>query len=479
MALTRDAALWGVAVLAAGALVTVGPRAWLLASVVVAGVVIALVPARRGERSALGEALFLSAAVAVAFAALNTIRPVGSLTVTDLAFLAALGLAALALVADPSSGRKLMPPWWLTATAAGLLLAGLLVELFPPDRLPELTDFADPLYAGSTGGSASTNLAGAIRLAATLLLVPMLVAAAADSRRRVHLLTELWIAGVLISGLVAVLGEQGISIGPLGGLVRDFWREQGGLTVHPNILGLTSAMTLPIVIARIGSADWRRRVYYVAVMAILVGAIGASGSRIALIAGTIGVALVVFLGRATWKLTAVFAAAAVVLIGATFVVDLGSVPVVERIRTEGIVDERRVILYEEAWEAVEGRPIMGYGFQNLRGTHDAYLQLLQAGGVLALLSFLLFSAATLTVGLRCSRSADLPPDLRALARGLTTSIAVWLLAVIVLNLVLDRFLYVPIGLLLGIAALLPRAQAAPRAQMPQPSSSSPVSARSS
>ncbi len=472
-ALTRDAALLGVAVLAAGALVTVGPRAWLMGSVAIAGLALALVPARAGERSALGEALFLSVAVAVLFAGLNAIRPAGSLTASDLAFLVALGLAALALVFDLSASRKLMPPWWLIAATVGLLIAGLLVELFPPDQLPQLTFYNDPLYAGSIGSGAASNLAGATRLAATLLLVPVLIAAAADSRRRVHLLTELWIAGVLISGLVAVLGDQGISIAPLSGIERDFWLEQAGLTVHPNMLGLTSAMTLPIVIARLGTADWRRRVYYVAVIAILVGAIGASGSRIALVSGALGVALVVFLGRGTWKLAALLAAAAVLAIGASFVVDLGSVPVVERIRSEGIVDERRVLLIEETWGAVEERPILGYGFENLRGTHDVYLQLLQAGGLLALLSFLLFAAGTLTVGVRCGRSAHLPRDLRALARGLTASIAVWLLAVLVLNIFLDRFLYVPIGLLLGVAALVPRAQAS------QPSSSTPVSLRSS
>ena len=65
-------------VVAAGALVTVGPRAWLVGSVAIAGLAIALVPARGAERSALGEALFLSVAVAVLFAGLNAIRPAGA-----------------------------------------------------------------------------------------------------------------------------------------------------------------------------------------------------------------------------------------------------------------------------------------------------------------------------------------------------------------------------------------------------------------
>jgi O-antigen ligase len=377
------------------------------------------------------------------------------------------------MLIDRSWSPNAVAPWWLIGAVAGLLAAGLLVELLPPDQLPRLTRFDDPLSAGSATSRAATNLEGVIRLAGTVLLVPVLVAFAAYSRRRVHFLTELWIMGAAISGLVAVLGDQGISIALLSGIERNFWLEQAGLTVHPNMLGLTSAMTLPIVIAQLGTADWRRRVYYIIVIAILVGAIGASGSRIALVSGALGVALVVFLSRATWTLAALVAAAAVLAIGASFVVDLGSVPVVERIRTEGIVDERRVILFEETWEAVEGRPILGYGFQNLRGTHDVYLQLLQAGGVLALLSFLLFAAGALTVGVRCGRSARLPRDLRALARGLTASIAVWLLAVLVLNIFLDRFLYVPIGLLLGVAALVPQTQTS------QPSSSTPVNLRSS
>ncbi|MGH2993228.1 MAG: O-antigen ligase family protein [Solirubrobacterales bacterium] len=469
----RDLALWGVPVVAAGALVTVGPRAWVAGCVAVTGVALALVPTRSGERSAIGEILFVSVAVAVLFAGLNAIRPGGALTVSDLAILAALWFAVLGLVVDPDLSRRLTPPWWLIAAAGGLLVAGLAAELFPPGEIPELTDFGDPLYAGVAGGPGSTNLAGAVRLAGTLLLVPVLIASAADSPRRVNFLAELWIAGALVSAVVAIVGQLDVSLGPLSGLVHEFWREQAGLTVHPNMLGLISAMTLPILIARLGTADWRRRVYYIAVIAILVGAIGASGSRIALVSGVLGVALVLFLTRGTWKLAALLAAAAVVAIGATTVVDLGSVPVVHRLTTEGIVDQRRVILYEEVWEAIQARPLLGYGFQNLRGTHDVYLQLLQAGGLLALLSFLLFAAGTLTVGVRCGRSAHLPPDLRALARGLTASIAVWLLAVLVLNIFLDRFLYVPIGLLLGIAGLLLRAQAS------QPSSSTPVSVRSS
>ena len=135
-ALARDAALLGVPVLAAGALVTVGPRAWLLASLAVAGLAIALVPARVGERSALGELLFLSVALAVVFAGLNAIRPAGSLTASDLAFLVALGLAALALVIDPSTSRKLMPPWWLVGATVGLLIAGMLVGSSPRTSFP-------------------------------------------------------------------------------------------------------------------------------------------------------------------------------------------------------------------------------------------------------------------------------------------------------------------------------------------------------
>ena len=479
----RDVALGGVVVIAAGALVTVGPRAWLLACVVVTGVAVALAPARSGERSALGEILFLSVAVAVMFAGLNAVRPAGALTLSDLAILAALWFAALGLVIDPALGRRLIPPWWLTVAAGGLVVAGLVAELFPPGEIPEVTDFADPLYAGSTGGAASTNLAGAIRLAGTLLLVPMLIAAAADSRQRVILLTELWIGGALISAVIAIIGQLGFSTGPLGAIEHDFWREQAGLTVHPNMLGLISAMTLPIVISRLSGADWRHRVYYIAAIAALLGAVAASGSRIALICGAIGVVLVVILTTGTWKLAALLAGAGALAVGATIAMDLGSVPVVHRITTEGIIDPRRAILYEEAWQAIQARPLLGYGFDNLRGTHNVYFQLLQAGGLLALFSFLLFAAGTLMVGVRCGRIADLSPDMRALALGLTSSIAAWLIAVLVLNIFLDRFLYVQVGLLLAIAGLVLRDRArrdqtlGDRAS--QPSSSTPVSVRSS
>lgn len=457
----RDLALLGMSVVAAGALVTVGPRAWLVACVALSGVVIGLATTRSAERSALGEIVFASVAVAVLFAGLNAIRPVGSLAVSDLALAAALGFVGIALLVDPSRGVKIAPPGWLLAAAAGFLVAGLLIELFPPHHLPQLSGFTDPLYAGRADGRMSTNLSGALRLAATVLLVPVLIAAAAASRRRVRFLAELWIAGVMISGLVGILGYYGVSIaGDLGG--TEHWGprfEQVGLTVHPNTLGLTSAMTLPIVIARLGSADWKRRLYYLAVIAVLVGAIAVSGSRVALVAGALGVALILVLNSHTRKLAALLGIVAVVSIGLSSVADLGWVPVIERFRYEGIVDERRVILYEEGLRAIGERPIVGYGFENLRGAHNIYLQVLQAGGLLSLLSFLLLLAGALTVGRRCARSADLPPDLRALANGLTASIAVWLVAGLVLNHLLDRFLYVPIGLLLAIAAILAQAQA--------------------
>jgi O-antigen ligase len=481
--LGRDAVFWGALLVAAAALVTLAPRSWPVASVVAVGLVIAVIPARLGERTALGEIVFMSVAVAVLFAGLNAIRPGGALTVSDLAILAAVWFAALGLVTDPVLSHRLKPPGWLLAAAGGLVMAALLVELLPPDQLPELTDFADPLYAGTASGAASTNLAGAMRLAGTLLLVPVLVAAAADSRSRIYVLTELWIAGALINAAVAIVGQVAGSVGPLSVIEHEFWREQAGLTVHPNMLGLISAMTLPIVISRLGIGRWRRRLYYWAAIAMLVAAIGVSGSRIALISGALGAVLVIGLSAGTWRLAALLTAAGAVVTGAILVVGLSSVPVVERITTEGLIDPRRVILYEEVWNAIQARPLLGYGFENLRGTHNPYLQLLQAGGLLALFSFLLFAVGALTVGVRCGRTADLPPDLRALARGLTSSVAVWLVAVLVLNIFLDRFLYVPVGLLLGIAGLLLRERAlrnqTPRDRAFQPSSSTPVSVRNS
>jgi hypothetical protein len=54
-----------------------------------------------------------------------------------------------------------------------------------------------------------------------------------------------------------------------------------------------------------------------------------------------------------------------------------------------------------------------------------------------------------------------------LAAALIASIAIWLIAGLAQNLIYDRYLYLPIGLLLGLGVSLKRAEAVP-ADRPMP-----------
>ena len=54
--------------------------------------------------------------------------------------------------------------------------------------------------------------------------------------------------------------------------------------------------------------------------------------------------------------------------------------------------EERAQIYPAVWHEILQRPIVGHGFEYVRGAHNIYLQLLHAGGIIALTAFLIFAA---------------------------------------------------------------------------------------
>ena len=118
-------------------------------------------------------------------------------------------------------------------------------------------------------------------------------------------------------------------------------------------------------------------------------------------------------------------------------------------------------------EGFASSPILGTGFATVRDAHDIYLQLLQAGGILALLSFIVFVAGSLLTGLHLSRSASLSKPHRTLALALIASIVTWLVAGLAQNYVYDRYLYMPFALLLALAILAANVTVSNRPHEPQ------------
>ncbi len=103
---------------------------------------------------------------------------------------------------------------------------------------------------------------------------------------------------------------------------------------------------------------------------------------------------------------------------------------------------------------------MGHGFEYVRGAHDIYLQLLHAGGIVALAGFLSFAVGITVTGVRLGRSAAVPEHLQGLARASVASLAVWLAAGgVVSTPIFDRYLYIPAGLVIAIWVLRRKSEA--------------------
>jgi O-antigen ligase len=194
------------------------------------------------------------------------------------------------------------------------------------------------------------------------------------------------------------------------------------------------------------------RVRYGALLALLATAIFFSGSRAGLIAAPAALGLLLLLQRRSRVRTAV---GGVVAGASTVAYGLASGALSSTLdRASGVSgqlsDASRITDYQQAFHEVVGRPIIGHGFEVIRFSHSNVLALLHAGGVIALVGFGIFVIGAARIGRRLGRDPRVPADMQMLAIGLTASVGVWVLTTEVENLVFDRYLYVPSGLLLGM-----------------------------
>ena len=114
-------------------------------------------------------------------------------------------------------------------------------------------------------------------------------------------------------------------------------------------------------------------------------------------------------------------------------------------------DAERLVLYEAALADFASSPLLGVGYAGVRAAHNIYLQFLESAGVIG---FLLW-AGYLVATLRLALSVSVPGSARAaayLAIACASGLAGWLAFGFAQNALYDRFLMVPVGLLLGLAA---------------------------
>lgn len=349
----------------------------------------------------------------VAVSVTSPVAMIGAVVVAVLLTgLATLGTERLAMVLL-AAGAALAPMNRLRpvdavefVTVADLLLVAGVGVLIPV--LLERRAQLDPLFMGAAGAVLTVAMISSLLsdapLASLIGVVRFLVGALG-----LPVVFMLWRPGVRYAVVVAaafVLGNViNIVYARASGLV-SFDGRRIGWANHPNVLGLCALLALallPFILTQIprltrGSAVPLFQVLTVIAAGVCGFGLWISGSRAAVAVAAVVFVLWPLLVRSVYAGLAVFA---VGIAGLYYVADVLLSGELEhnpigRILGSGSArysDEARRLASADAWEQVQSSPLLGVGFVDILDAHNIYLQMLAAGGALALAAYgvLLFS----------------------------------------------------------------------------------------
>lgn len=404
----------------------------------------------------------VTVAVGVLLITFTGVRPLVGATLADLFLVTSAGLLTLYLLTKRAQLPRV--PVWLIVAACGIVAGGLLSAAFAP-----------PVVFGKGGSSSgegiivpvASDFAGDIlvmlRFSVTLFFVPVIIGIVSDTSSRVKWMVDVWLASAVLNALVAVGDSfQLIAIGEQLTGIESAPGRAIGLATHSNHLAVLGAIALPVALSRAITAPraLRRRLSWASVVVIGTG-VAVSGSRAGLLAGTLGLLLVLFLQRHEFKriVGGVAVVGAAIVIMASILGTVSPSPLrsgLDRLTggSQSSFVQRsnaaRRLAAERAIDDFVQHPLTGTGLGTVRLGHDLYLQVLQGGGVVLLSAFALFGFGAIRMGHRLSRHPRLTSEMRSLAGALTISLGVWLIGGLVQNPLYDRYLYVPVGLLLGL-----------------------------
>jgi O-antigen ligase len=430
----------------AGALAAVLPAAGLLLVAATVGLCLlaALIRFRAGagDETSWHPIVMVLTVLAVVTITWNGLPP-SNMSAPDLILLVAVVAVGFCWL----QGRIQVPlPGWLVGAAAILFASQLLNQFwFVPDP-PQ-----DPPPSFTPPGPALLTL---FRFELAFLVVPIVIGAVASSWRRVNLLANLWLLSAAISAAIATFdGFTGAGIGPSITGVNGGGRA-AGLAIHPNTFALTCAMTLPIGLLRAAQLRGWGRAAAIVASCLLAGGVMVSGSRVGLVSLVLAIGLTALLIP---KLRS-----RIVVVGLTGVVLMVLVAPTNNPLLEGInrlsgggdstlANGQRSDQFHESLEIALDHPVTGIGFTVVADGHSLPLQVWETAGFLGIVALVLYSAGVFRTGWRLYREQGLPRGSPQLAGVLTISFAVWLIAGFLQNEIADRYIYVPVGLLLGLA----------------------------
>ncbi len=356
------------------------------------------------------------------------VEPIGG--VTDIFLLAGIGVAALRSLVR--RGREPLGPVAPVAAAAGTLaVAGLIGTFHSADTVESILNIT--------------------RFTVATVAFPLAVASLAPRAAEVRQMAWAYVLGSTASALVSM-----VTVNPVVG-------RSAGLSSHPNVLGLSAAFTLALLAGLADTATTRARWLAGGCgLALLVG-LSRSGSR----AAVLGLVVVVGTYLVVTRRHRVALYLAAIVAGAAVVVALGLwVPAPDsalgRVTRPSAgteqSDEGRAALAATVIERVDRNVLTGSGFSNATEAHNIFIQVVDVGGVLAVVAFTAMATAIL----------------RALARGRSDPIVAGALAMYVAylasgtvsNTLWDRWLWFPIVIGLAAAAATTATAAAPADDAP-------------
>ncbi len=393
--------------------------------------------------------MYITVSILVLTVTWNGIR-IGGGAFGDVFMVMAFASVVAYLVLERRSPR--IPPWLMLA-GIGFALAGLLSAIFPQNH--ELANRAlvqqEAVVLVPGYLPPRSDLAFLIKFELSAILVPLLIATAATSRERCARLLDLWTIGTFVNAAVGVLDYAGIHLAPYAIAAS----RTSGLTIHPNYLALTAVMGTPTAMLWLGRSR-RWTVAGIITMITLVAAVYASGSRdgiitvLAVIAIT-GVAVPRFRKHVVPLLPILAATIALAVTLVLMFTKLGS-HVLHQIRLGGNdpsaagSDIQRSADAKVALLQIRTRPLEGVGFSVIEDAHDIYLQVLAAGGAIAMVAFLTYVGGLIASTRQALRAGPFDEAIAAMM-----GVVGWLANGIFDAQLGDKYLYVLPGLIMAMA----------------------------
>jgi O-antigen ligase len=379
---------------------------------------------------------------------------VGPFQAADLALLLATTLIAGLCV------RGSVPhlPWWLWVLVWAVVVVPIVHTLFPMMNADYLDNRVRVDALGMAAEIRESNAGNALKWLAALALVPFTVVGSTVLDRR----APAWIAssyglGAAASGMVALGDHLGVtSVGQrLVGV--DYGSRMLGLTVHPNHLGVTCVIALPIAVWLISRGTTQNVVLGAVVLAGSMSGAYLSGSRAGAVASVIALgSSAVLVRRLRARLPVLILAGLVVGLGVLVFspgtyAEIGTTTRLTGGSDTSSSDAIRAELRDQAWADFSEAPFLGLGFQLLNNAHNIYLQIAASGGFVLLAAFLVFAAGALHAAYRAGNRDQL-------GMAVFASILVWLLLGGGTNILVNRYLYVPFALAAALTSLANRSE---------------------